>query len=136
VRAYDPAGMALARTLLDNVAFAEDAYRCAEGAHALVLVTEWEAFRALDLGRIRDLLVSRWSIFATPIALMRFSGKAFHTPASGGPRPLRRTQATRNLPGSRSVPDLSLQPLTCRIPVQGRSSRTVPSLDVLEFGVT
>jgi hypothetical protein len=58
VRAYDPAGMALARTLLDNVAFAEDAYRCAEGAHALVLVTEWEAFRALDLGRIRDLLVT------------------------------------------------------------------------------
>jgi UDPglucose 6-dehydrogenase len=50
--------MALARTLLDNVAFAEDAYRCAEGAHALVLVTEWEAFRALDLGRIRDLLVT------------------------------------------------------------------------------
>ena len=41
MRAYDPAGMALARTLLDNVAFAEDAYRCAEGAHALVLVTEW-----------------------------------------------------------------------------------------------
>jgi UDPglucose 6-dehydrogenase len=58
VRAYDPAGMALARTLLDNVAFAEDAYRCAEGAHALVLVTEWEAFRALDPGRIRDLLVT------------------------------------------------------------------------------
>ena len=58
VRAYDPAGMALARTLLDNVVFAEDAYRCAEGAHALVLVTEWEAFRALDLGRIRDLLVT------------------------------------------------------------------------------
>ena len=58
VRAYDPAGMALARTLLDNVAFAEDAYRCAEGAHALVPVTEWEAFRALDLGRIRDLLVT------------------------------------------------------------------------------
>ena len=56
VRAYDPAGMALARTLLDNVAFAKDAYRCAEGAHALVLVTEWEAFRALDLGRIRGLL--------------------------------------------------------------------------------
>jgi UDPglucose 6-dehydrogenase len=56
VRAYDPVGMTLARTLVDNVAFAEDAYSCAQGAHALVLVTEWEAFRALDLGRIRDLL--------------------------------------------------------------------------------
>ncbi|MGZ3282082.1 MAG: UDP binding domain-containing protein, partial [Xanthobacteraceae bacterium] len=40
------------------VTFADDAYSCAEGAHALVLVTEWEAFRALDLGRIRDLLVT------------------------------------------------------------------------------
>ena len=60
VRAYDPVGMDLARTILDDVTFAEDAYSCAEGAHALVLVTEWEAFRALDLGRIRDLL-------ATPI---------------------------------------------------------------------
>ena len=56
VRAYDPAGMALARTITNNVAFAENAYTCAEGAHALVLVTEWEAFRALDFGRIRDLL--------------------------------------------------------------------------------
>lgn len=56
VRAYDPVGMALAHALVDNVAFAEDAYSCAEGAHALVLVTEWEAFRALDLGRIRDVL--------------------------------------------------------------------------------
>jgi UDPglucose 6-dehydrogenase len=60
VRAYDPVGMDLARTILDDVTFAEDAYDCAEGAHALVLVTEWEAFRALDLGRIRGLL-------ATPI---------------------------------------------------------------------
>jgi UDPglucose 6-dehydrogenase len=60
VRAYDPVGMDLARTILDDVTFAEDAYDCAKGAHALVLVTEWEAFRALDLGRIRDLL-------ATPI---------------------------------------------------------------------
>jgi UDPglucose 6-dehydrogenase len=60
VRAYDPVGMDLARTILDGVTFAEDAYDCAEGAHALVLVTEWEAFRALDLGRIRGLL-------ATPI---------------------------------------------------------------------
>jgi UDPglucose 6-dehydrogenase len=60
VRAYDPVGMDLARTIVDDVTFAEDAYDCAEGAHALVLVTEWEAFRALDLGRIRDLL-------ATPI---------------------------------------------------------------------
>jgi len=58
VRAYDPVGMPVARTILDGVTFADDAYSCAEGAHALVLVTEWEAFRALDLGRMRDLLVT------------------------------------------------------------------------------
>ncbi|MGU3543904.1 UDP binding domain-containing protein, partial [Methylobacterium sp. A52T] len=53
VRAYDPEGMEQARPLLPGVAFAEDAYHCAEGADALVLVTEWDAFRALDLDRLR-----------------------------------------------------------------------------------
>ena len=40
--------------LLPDVAFAENAYACAEGADALVIITEWDAFRALDLGRIRS----------------------------------------------------------------------------------
>ncbi|SEH25507.1 UDP-glucose dehydrogenase [Methylobacterium sp. 275MFSha3.1] len=53
IRAYDPEGMEQARPLLPGVAFAEDAYHCAEGADALVLVTEWDAFRALDLDRLR-----------------------------------------------------------------------------------
>ena len=53
VRAYDPEGMGHARTMMSAVEFAENAYLCAEGAHALVIVTEWNAFRALDLKRLR-----------------------------------------------------------------------------------
>ncbi|WP_416357605.1 UDP-glucose dehydrogenase family protein [Aureimonas phyllosphaerae] len=53
VTAYDPQGMEQARPLLDpHVAYAEDAYACAHGADALVIVTEWDQFRALDLDRL------------------------------------------------------------------------------------
>ena len=53
VRAYDPAGMEQAKPLLTNVTFCKDAYDCAEGASALVIVTEWEQFRALDFERLK-----------------------------------------------------------------------------------
>ena len=54
VRAYDPAGMAHAHHEFPDVAFADGPYACAEGADALVIVTEWEQFRALDLERIKQ----------------------------------------------------------------------------------
>ena len=54
VRVFDPAGMSQAQALLQNVVYCEDAYACAETADALVIVTEWEQFRALDLDRLRD----------------------------------------------------------------------------------
>jgi UDPglucose 6-dehydrogenase len=54
VRALDPAGMRQAQPLLNNVSYCENAYECAEGADALVIATEWEQFRALDLERLRD----------------------------------------------------------------------------------
>ncbi|MCJ2042961.1 UDP-glucose/GDP-mannose dehydrogenase family protein [Methylobacterium sp. J-078] len=54
IRAYDPEGMAAARSLLSDVTYASDAYDCAQGADALVIVTEWNAFRALDFIRLRD----------------------------------------------------------------------------------
>ena len=57
VRAYDPAGMEQAKALLGNVTFCQDAYDCAKGASALVIVTEWEQFRALDFERLKDLMV-------------------------------------------------------------------------------
>jgi UDPglucose 6-dehydrogenase len=56
VRAYDPAGMDQAKALFHDVVYCTDAYSCAEGAHALVVVTEWEQFRALDLNRIQRLM--------------------------------------------------------------------------------
>ncbi len=56
VRAYDPQGTTQARALLEDVAFASSPYECVEDADALVIVTEWNEFRALDLPRIRDLM--------------------------------------------------------------------------------
>ncbi|HEY1544205.1 MAG TPA: UDP-glucose/GDP-mannose dehydrogenase family protein [Xanthobacteraceae bacterium] len=54
VRAYDPAGMAHADGEFPDVVFADGPYACADGADALVIVTEWEQFRALDLERIKQ----------------------------------------------------------------------------------
>jgi UDPglucose 6-dehydrogenase len=56
VRAYDPAGMEQAKPLLPDIAYADSAYACAEAADALVIVTEWEQFRALDLDRLRAIM--------------------------------------------------------------------------------
>ncbi len=53
VRAYDPIGMEQAKPMIANVTFCEDAYDCAQGASALVIVTEWEQFRALDFERLK-----------------------------------------------------------------------------------
>ncbi|HZO85930.1 MAG TPA: UDP-glucose/GDP-mannose dehydrogenase family protein [Verrucomicrobiae bacterium] len=54
VRAFDPAGMQQAQKVLENVTYCENAYDCAKGGDALVIVTEWEQFRALDLGRLKN----------------------------------------------------------------------------------
>jgi UDPglucose 6-dehydrogenase len=56
VRVFDPAGMGQAQALLTDVVYCENAYDCAEAADALVIATEWEQFRALDLERLRDLM--------------------------------------------------------------------------------
>jgi UDPglucose 6-dehydrogenase len=56
VHAFDPVGMSQAQPLMKNVTYCESAYDCVEGADALVIATEWEQFRALDLDRLRDLM--------------------------------------------------------------------------------
>ena len=56
VRAYDPEGLDEAKKLLDGVAWCEGAYEALEGADALVIITEWNAFRALDLARVKELM--------------------------------------------------------------------------------
>jgi UDPglucose 6-dehydrogenase len=53
VRAFDPEGMDEARKLLDGVTFVAGAYEAAQDADALVVVTEWDQFRALDLDRLK-----------------------------------------------------------------------------------
>lgn len=58
VRAFDPEGIEMAKTVLKNIDYAEDAYEVADGADVLVLVTEWNAFRSLDLERIRDAMTA------------------------------------------------------------------------------
>jgi UDPglucose 6-dehydrogenase len=56
VRAYDPAGMEQAKPALPAVHYCASAYAAAEGAAALVIATEWEQFRALDLGRLKSIM--------------------------------------------------------------------------------
>ncbi len=57
VAAFDPEGTDEAKKLLpDAVIYAEDAYDAMEGADALVIVTEWNAFRSLDLDRVKSLM--------------------------------------------------------------------------------
>ncbi len=58
IRAFDPEGMEEAKELLDGVAFCAGAYDAMEGADAVVIITEWNEFRALDLKRVRALLRS------------------------------------------------------------------------------
>src|SRR5688572_830640 len=58
VRAYDPAGMEQAKPLMPDITYCDSPYSAAEGAHALVLVTEWEQFRALDFGRLKTIMAS------------------------------------------------------------------------------
>ncbi|MDE2405812.1 MAG: UDP-glucose/GDP-mannose dehydrogenase family protein [Sphingomonadales bacterium] len=53
VRAYDPEGMAAAGKLMPEVTMVESAYAAADAADAVVIVTEWDAFRALDFERIK-----------------------------------------------------------------------------------
>ncbi len=56
VRAYDPVAMGGARELIGDLELASHAYEAAEGADALVVVTEWNEFKLLNLERLRDLM--------------------------------------------------------------------------------
>jgi len=56
VHAYDPVAMSEAAKLLPEVEYAEDEYAAVKDADALVFITEWNQFRALDMSRIRDLM--------------------------------------------------------------------------------
>ncbi|AUW59108.1 UDP-glucose 6-dehydrogenase [Sphingobium sp. SCG-1] len=81
VRAYDPEGMESAKSLLPKVVYCSGAYDAVDGADALVIATEWDAFRALDLDRIKSLLtqpiiVDLRNVY--PRAMIESAGFAYH----------------------------------------------------------
>jgi UDPglucose 6-dehydrogenase len=57
IHAHDPVGVEQAKKVLSDVTYHEDPYEAMDGADAVVIVTEWDAFRALDLPRIKGLLL-------------------------------------------------------------------------------
>jgi UDPglucose 6-dehydrogenase len=89
VRVFDPVGMPQARKVLENVTFCHNAYDCAKGAHALVIVTEWEQFRALDLKEMASIMASSVIVdlrnIYSPDEVIR---NGFHYCGVGRPRPL------------------------------------------------
>ena len=56
VTGYDPEGMENAKHVIDGITYADNPYKAAEGADALVIVTEWNEFRALNLDRLKVLM--------------------------------------------------------------------------------
>jgi UDPglucose 6-dehydrogenase len=56
IRAHDPVGMEQALRYLNDVEFLDDPYDCVTGADAVVLMTEWDSLRRLDLRRVRSLV--------------------------------------------------------------------------------
>jgi UDP-N-acetyl-D-mannosaminuronate dehydrogenase len=54
VRAYDPAAMERTQAMLPDIEYCKDAYEVAAGADAIILVTEWNEFRQLDLARVKS----------------------------------------------------------------------------------
>lgn len=58
IRAYDPEGMEAAKSVVGRIGYAEDAYDAAAGADCLVLITEWNEFRSLDLHRLKVLMAT------------------------------------------------------------------------------
>ena len=56
VRAYDPEGHEQAKLVMQDIDYAADPYDCLTGADIAVLVTEWDAFRALDMDRVKAVM--------------------------------------------------------------------------------
>ncbi|TPG15382.1 UDP-glucose dehydrogenase family protein [Sphingomonas oligophenolica] len=58
VRGYDPEGIESAKEVMPDITYCRDAYEAATGADAVVIVTEWDAFRALDLTRLKQVMTA------------------------------------------------------------------------------
>jgi UDPglucose 6-dehydrogenase len=86
VRAYDPIAMEGAKSLLNDVTYCRSAYETAEGVDALIIVTDWNEFKLLNLDRIRDLM-KQPVVFdgrnIYPLEKMRKSGLEYHSIGRG-----------------------------------------------------
>ena len=58
IRAYDPVAMEKAKEIFNDVDYTENAYEAAQGADAMVVVTEWREFRSLDMDRVKNAMKS------------------------------------------------------------------------------
>ena len=58
IKVYDPASMKEAKNLLQNIDYTKNSYDCIEGADAVIILTEWDEFRALDMVRVKKSLRS------------------------------------------------------------------------------
>jgi len=82
IRAYDPEGMHEAQKLLKDITWCDDSYEAAQGADLLVIITEWNQFRALDLQRLKTLLKQPLMVDLRNIykpAEMRQAGYVYHS---------------------------------------------------------
>lgn len=82
IRAYDPEGMQHARSMLSDVEWGTDSYGIMEGASALLILTEWNAFRVLDMARVKSLLTQPLIIDLRNIYTldeMASSGMTYHS---------------------------------------------------------
>jgi len=96
VRAFDPEGMAEAKKLMPDLDYCGDAYQAMEDADALILITEWNEFRALDLGRVKALLRQPVVIDLRNIYQpdeMTAAGLSYHSIGRPGSEPVGETHA-------------------------------------------
>ena len=96
VKAYDPIAMEKARALFPEVTYAENAYDCASGADAVVVVTEWNEFKQLNLERLKSVMRGKVVLdgrnIYDPVRMRRFGfmyeGVGRAGAASGRPIPV------------------------------------------------
>ena len=98
IRAYDPQGQQKAQDMLSGVEWCESASQVAEGADALVVLTEWNEFRALDLKRVREVMLGNVLVDLRnmyPEALAEEAGFAYYGVGRTLPQPVSRTHNSR-----------------------------------------
>ena len=112
IRAYDPQGGPKAKELLADVVWCESALDVAEGADVLVVLTEWNEFRALDLKRVREAMVGNVIVDLRnmyPEALAEAAGLVYHGVGRTLPPLVSATHNRRRkfAPKSRDVPQVT-----------------------------